>query len=141
MGAMRTPKVLLSVLALAAAVAIATATLKADRDTPPVVKDVKEGKARRIKADKRTTAVCDGCRFHYLKTEENAYQFDDGSVANVSENPDPLPPKDKDCVGTRNPTAQEMAEKDRRTAELNGRNPGPGAPPPPSFPFDRYAGG
>ena len=56
----------------------------------------------------------DGCAFHYLKTDETSWQLDDGSVANVSENPDALPPKDKECTHPRNPTATEMAAKDAR---------------------------
>ena len=32
-----------------------------------------------------------GCKFVYLTTDVNDYQFDDGSVASVSENPEPLP--------------------------------------------------
>jgi hypothetical protein len=142
-------RVLLPVLGLTAAVAITTAAgaaqgpkepkVKADRDTPAVMKDIKEGKAKKVKAEKRTTGVWDGCRFHYLKTDESTWEFDDGSVANVSENPEPLPPKDQSCGQTRNPTSAEMAEMERRVSELNPRHTA-GGPPAPPWPPDRYRG-
>jgi hypothetical protein len=132
-------RVLLPVLGLTAAVAITTAAgaaqgpkepkVKADRDTPAVMKDIKE----------RTTGVWDGCKVHYLRTDESTWEFDDGSVANVSENPEPLPPKDESCVQTRNPTSAEMAEMERRVSELNPRHTA-GGPPAPPWPPDRYRG-
>jgi hypothetical protein len=142
-------KVLLPALALAAAVAITTAAgadqgakeqrLKANRDTPAVMKDIKDGKAKKIKAEKRTYGVWDGCKFHYLKTDATAWQFEDGSVANVSENPEPLPPKEKDC-GSRNPTSAELAEKEARVGALNAKPLAPGEPPPSPLPADRFKG-
>ena len=143
-------KVVLLFLALAAAVAITTAagaaqdpepaTSKADRDTPALMKDIREGKARKIKGEKRTTGVWDGCTFHYLTTDHSTYRFGDGSVATVSENPQPLPPKAKDCVTTRNPTSAEMAAMESRVSELDRRPETPGAPPPPPLPADRFKG-
>lgn len=143
-------KVVLLLLALAAAVAVTTAagavqdpeptTLKAGRDTPAVMKDIREGKAKKIKGEKRTTGVWDGCTFHYLTADHSTYRLDDGSLVDVSENPQPLPPKDKDCVTTRNPTSAEMAEMERRVSELNLRPVTPGGPPPRPLPTDRFKG-
>ena len=56
------------------------------------------------------------------------------SVATVSENPDPLPPRN--CP-ERNPTEAAFAEMEARVAAVNGPPP-PGTPPPPP---DRYKGG
>ncbi len=142
-------KVFLPGLGLAVAVVITTAAgaaqgpdkpkLKANRDTPSVMKDINDGKAKKIKEQKRTTAVWDGCKFHFLKSDHTEWEFDDGSVASVSENPEPLPPRS--CSNPRNPTAAEMAEKDGRVNELNGGVAPPGAPPLPPPPADRYEGG
>ena len=143
-------KLLPLVLALAAAVAITTAAgaaqgperpkVKANRDTPTVLKDIKEGKAKKLDEQTRMTAVWDGCKFHYLTSDHSDWQFDDGSIAGVSENPEPLPPKDSSCVTTRNPTAAEMEESEARTAELNQQQRRPGAPPLPPLPADRFRG-
>jgi hypothetical protein len=131
-------RVLLAVLALSAAVAITTAAgaapgpkaqrLKAERDTPAVMKDIREGKARKLHTAsgraKRTTGVWNGCHFVYLTTDISDYEFDDGSVATISENPEPLPPKEPGCV-ERNPTEPEMTAMH---AVVNARNAG-GRPP------------
>jgi hypothetical protein len=37
---------------------------KAGRDTPAVMKDIKEGKAQKVKSEKHTTGVWDGCQFY-----------------------------------------------------------------------------
>ena len=109
---------------------------KSGRDTPSVMRDIREGKAIKLARPgpaRRTTAVWTGCHFVYLKTEINHYRFDDGSVAQVSENPDPLPPRD--CVGPdRNPTEAEMNASDVVVAARNAGDRLPGAenvPPPP----------
>ena len=146
------PKLLVLSLSLAVGVAIASAAGAADKDpkeakagrpTPAVMKDIKEGKAKQLKTGKRTTGVWDGCTFHYLKTDESTYEFDDGSQATVSENPEPLPPKT--CAEPRNPTAAEMAGMEKRVGELNPKQPQvPGGPPPPTpgdRPTDAYGGG
>ena len=139
-------KVVLLFVALAAAIPIATAPgaaqdsepskSNAGRDTPAVMKDIREGRAEKITEEKRTTGVWDGCTFHYPTTDHSTYRFADGSVVGVSENPQPLPPRAKDCVGTRNPTSAEMAEMERRLSGLNPRHEPPGAPPLP-LPPDR----
>ncbi len=143
-------KLLPLVLALAAAVAITTAAgaaqgperpkVKANRDTPAVLKDIKEGKAKKLRERKETTAVWDGCKFHYLKSDRTEWQFDDGSIAEVEDNPEPLPPRDPSCVTQRNPTRAEMDESEARTAQLNPDRQAPGAPPLPPLPADRYRG-
>ena len=142
-------KVLIPALLLGVGVAVASAAgavdkepkdAKAGRDTPAVMKDIKEGKAKKIKTGKRTTGVWDGCEFHYLKTDESVYRFDDDSVATVSENPEPLPPKDPSCTTSRNPTRAEMDEMEARVAKANPYTPPPGAPPVPPLPPDRYRG-
>ena len=142
-------KVVLLFVALAAAIAITTAAgaaqqseptkSNAGRDTPAVMKDIREGRAEKITEEKRSTGVWDGCTFHYLTTDRSTYRFTDGSVVGVSENPQPLPPKAKECVGTRNPTSAEMAEMERRVGELNPRHETPGAPSL-LLPPDRFTG-
>lgn len=144
----RKRKVLLPALLLVVGVAIASGARAADkdptdakagRDTASVMKDIREGKAKKVKSEKVVTGVWDGCKFHYLQRDQNDYQFDDGSVAGISENPDPLP-KDNECVTTRNPTPAEMAEMDRKVAERSTRKTQvPGGPPPPT-PGERPAG-
>jgi hypothetical protein len=140
-------KAILSVLAVLAALLIAAAAgadqdgdkkTKSQRDWPAVNKDIKEGKAKKIKAAKRTTGVWNACKFVYLKTDETTYEFDDGSVATVSENPEPLPPRQCD---ERHPTEAEFAEMEARVEAANAGNRAPGAPPPPPLPADRYKGG
>ena len=142
-------KVVLLIAALAAAIAITTAAgaaqeseptkSNAGRDTPAVMKDIREGKAEKITEEKRTTGVWDGCTFHYLTTDHSTYRFADGSVVGVSENPQPLPPRGKVCVSTRTPTSAEMAEMERQVSELNPRHETPGARPLP-LPPDRFQG-
>jgi hypothetical protein len=108
---------------------------KAGRDWHTVSKDIHEGKTKKLKpATKRTTGVWNGCKFVYLTTDETTYEFDDGSVATVSENPDPLPPRN--CP-ERNPTEAEFAEMEARVAAANG----PPPPGTPQLPPDRYKGG
>lgn len=111
---------------------------KAQRDWPAVSKDINEGKAKKLKAVKHTTGVWNGCKFVYLKTDETTYEFDDGSVATVSENPEPLPPRE--CA-ERNPTEAEFAEMEARVQAANAGNQGPDTPPLPPLPPDRYKGG
>ena len=139
----RKRRVLIPTLLLALGVAVAGAAgavdkqpkdfkdFKAGRDTPAVMQDIKEGKAKKIKSETLTYGVWDGCKFNYLEAERNTYRFDDGSEAGVSENPDPAPPSS--CVETRNPTAAEMAEMQRRVDAVNPKGSQvPGGPPPPS---------
>src|SRR5687767_8466411 len=114
---MRTKKVAIAALAVVAGLlstvsagadqnkAVDPPKSKAGRDWPAVSKDIQEGRAKKLKpATKRTTGVWNGCKFVYLTTDETTYKFDDGSVATVSENPDPLPPRN--CP-ERNPTEAE----------------------------------
>ena len=145
---MRIRKALLPVLVLVAGLLFAatagadqgkTTRSKAARDWPAVHKDIQEGRAKKVKpATKRTTGVWNGCKFVYLKTDETTYEFDDGSVATVSENPEPLPPRE--CP-ERNPTEAEFAEMEARVEAANAANREPGAPPLPPLPPDRYKGG
>lgn len=133
-------KAFLPTLLLAAAVTVTTAAgvgadqgskapeLKADRATPDVMRDIREGRATKVIPPgraRRTTAVWTGCHFVYLTTEINEYRFDDGSVARVSENPDPLPPRD--CIGPdRNPTEGEMNASNVVVAARNAGDRRPG---------------
>ena len=134
-------KTLLPVVLLGAAVTVTTAAgvgadqgpraqrTKANRATPAVMQDIQEGKATKVTPPwrtRRTSAVWTGCHFVYLTTEVNEYRFDDGSVARVSENPDPLPPRD--CVGPdRNPTQGEMSASSLVAAARNAGDRAPGA--------------
>lgn len=140
-------KVFLPVLLLAAAVGVTTAAgaddarkpVKAGRDTPSIMRDVREGKATKLAhrgPARRTTAVWTGCNFVYLTTEINEYRFDDGSVARVSENPDPLPPRD--CDGAdRNPTEDEMNASRTVVAGHNAGDRPPGSENMPLPPLPR----
>ena len=130
-------KAFLPMLLLAVGVGATTAALaddaekppKASRDTPSVMRDIREGKATKVathRSARQTTAVWTGCHFVYLTTEINAYRFDDGSVAQVSENPDSLPPRN--CAGPdRNPTEAEINASNVVVAARNGGDAGPGA--------------
>ncbi|MDQ3641040.1 MAG: hypothetical protein M3450_06130 [Actinomycetota bacterium] len=130
-------KALLPVVLLAAAVGVTTAAgaddarkpVKSERDTGSVMRDVREGRATKVGRPgpaRRTTAVWTGCHFVYLTTEINDYRFDDGSVARVSENPDPMPPRD--CVGPdRNPTEGELNASNTVVAARNAGDRAPGA--------------
>ena len=115
----------------------------ANRDIAAVQRDIRDGKAVKVRAERITYGVWNGCRFHFLKADHNTYRFADGSEAGVSENPDNGPPAN--CVGeTRNPTAAEMADMNRHLALVNPRQPHvPGGPPPPMAgdrPADAFAG-
>ena len=133
-------------LALVAAVVVATTANAAQkepkvRESADVLHDIKDGKARKVKTEQHTTGVWDGCKFHYLKSKATTYLLDEGATeASVHEDPEPLPPRDKDCVGTRNPTRAEMDEMEARVAEANPYTRTPGAPPPAPLPPDRYRG-
>jgi hypothetical protein len=111
---------------------------KASRDFPAVSADIKDGKAKKIKTERHTFAVWDGCEFVFPKADETDWQFDDGSVATVSDNPDPLPPKVKSCV-ERNPTEAEFRAGQ---AEADARNGGPAKGPngvaPPTVPLPAH---
>jgi hypothetical protein len=145
----RKRRVLIPSLLLALGIAIAAGAagaadkqpnnFKAGRDTPAVMKDIKAGKAKKVQSEVRTFGVWDGCKFHYLRAEQNTYRFDDGSEAGVSENPDPGPQKDKDCIETRNPTVGEMAAMDKKVAELNPKRAQTPGGPPPAQPGERPA--
>ena len=129
-------KAFLAVLLLTAAVGVTTAAgaddphkpVKAARDTPSIMRDIREGKATKLARSgppRRTTAVWTGCHFVYLTTEVSDHKFDDGSVAQVSSDPDPLPPRD--CVGPdRNPTEAEMNASRADVAARNAGDRGPG---------------
>ena len=134
-------KALLPVVLLGAAFTVASAVgvgadqehkaprTQANRATPAVVQDIREGKATKVTPsgrERRTTAVWTGCHFVYLTTEINEYRFYDGSVARVSENPDPLPPRN--CDGPdRNPTEDEMNASNLVAAARNAGDRAPGA--------------
>jgi hypothetical protein len=128
--------------------------LKAGRDTPTVMADIKAGKAKKVAGARPVTGVWTGCTFVYLHTDENVYRFDDDSDAHVSENPEPMPPRDPACVDQRNPTHEEMVVMEERVAAENVTQ-RPNVPPvgavagrattqtapPLTLPPDRYQGG
>ena len=135
-------KVLLPALLLVAVVALATVAgaaqgptfkpPKAQGDTPAVMQAIREGKAKKLhlppERATRTVAFWTGCQFVYVPAGNSEYQFDDGSVASVGEEPR-FPPRNPAC-GDRNPTE---AEFDAMYAELNDRNwRPPGLPAPPN---------
>jgi hypothetical protein len=139
-------KLVLPTLALAMAGVLATAAGAANGPTPPetkagsftiVVADIKAGKAKKLGITKKHTAgVWDGCRFHYLTTDNTDWQFDDGSIASVSDNPEPFVPGE--CATPHNPTPAEMAESEQKTNAANAAFRPPGAPPAPPTPADWY---
>ena len=129
---------ILLLLTVAVVAASADAEPKTDRDGQTVVADIRSGKAQKVPTAKNRevtyAGVWRGCKFVTLKYHNGTYKFPDGEVVEVSENPDPLPPKDKldkdgkDCVD-REPTE---AEINAMRAEINARNAParpPGAPP------------
>lgn len=112
-----------------------------ESDPDTILKDIKDGRGKKIKEAVRYTGVWDGCKFHYLKSRMTTYTLDgDATVANIIDDPEPLPPKERGCVATRNPTRAEMDEMDARIAKLNPYVPAPGAPPTLPLPPDRYRG-
>jgi hypothetical protein len=99
--------------------------------------EIQDGKAKKVQRpgpDRHTTAVWDGCRFHYLTTKIERFQGTDGAMGEVQSDPDPLPPN-RSCTGHRNPTPEEMAESRVRTAAANAGEEEPSMPPPPHPPL------
>ncbi len=135
------PLVLAGAIALAATSAGAT---DEDKSKPKhgqsvLWDEIQDGKAKEVKRpgrpDRHTTAVWDGCKFHYLKTTLRVYQGTSGAMGEVSSDPDPMPAKDKKCVD-RDPTPEEMADSQARVAKANAGEQGPDQSlfPPPTAP-------
>lgn len=151
-----TRKVVLPLLLAGAVALVATSAGAADDDKQKpsngtrghsvLWDEIQNGKAKKVQRpgpEKHTTAVWNGCKFHYLKTKVTRYEGTNGAVGEVSTDPDPLPPKEKACVGTeRNPTAEEMAESQARVAAANAGEQGldPSLPGPPPHPDVRPTG-
>ena len=109
------------------------------RDSRAVWADIQSGKAVRVPTppgrEVTHLGVWHGCKFVYLKSRISTYQLPEGGVAEVSEQPEPLPPKDPGCVD-REPTRDEINASRVHATALNDRGRPAGAPPPPTVPTD-----
>ena len=133
-------KVLLPLLLLRVVVAAPAANTaqgpKGPRDSRAIWDDIRSGKAPRVPTppgrEVRWAGVWNGCKFVFLKSQISSYQTSDG-VAEVSERPDPLPPRGPDCV-EREPTDAEVNAMRDHVTTLNARGRPDGAPAPPDVP-------
>ena len=132
-------------LLLLATVAVAASAAGADqrpaprpgRDGQAVADAIRSGKARKVPTPPgravRTLGVWHGCRFVYVKSNVSTYRTDDGTTAEVSEAPEPLPEKDPGCI-EREPTVGEIEAMRAQIGAATAAARTPGAPPPPTLP-------
>ena len=113
---------------------------KGTRGNSALWDEIQDGKAKKVHRpgpERHTTAVWDGCKFHYLKTKVERYEETDGAMGEVSTDPDPMPAEARNCRQYRDPTPEEMADSRARVAAANAGEQGPvsGLPPPPPPPI------
>lgn len=138
-------KVLVSIVALAAVVGTFTMAgadqpqgPRSARDPGAVARDIKEGKGQKLNVRRQWSGVWAGCDFVYLQNDVSTQRMPDGEEVEVSDNSDPMPPRNPNCTAERNPTQDELVAMRSHVAALNAANqvkPGPTGPQgPPSLP-------
>jgi hypothetical protein len=130
------PLLLLGTVAVVATAATAAQGPKAPPDSRSVWADIQSGKAPKVPTppgrEIQWAGVWNGCKFVFLKSHVSSYQTPNG-VAEVSERPDPLPPRGPDCED-REPTDAEINDMRAHVTTLNASRRADGAPRPPELP-------